>query len=61
MALWREKIGLTVEEKKTRDEARRNDIVRSNSFYTGKIGYRAHERIESADNRRAAGVYVNNF
>lgn len=38
-----------------------DNIIPQNSFFRGIRGYRINEHIESADNRRAADVYINNF
>ncbi len=53
---------LSLEEKKKRREARKSPISPQRSFYETKDGEgsRVNERIESAVNRRAAGVYVRN-
>lgn len=37
------------------------EIVPQNSFFKGIRGCRINEHIESADNRRSADVYINNF
>lgn len=61
MALWRKNMSMSTAERKARKNVPDNEVVRKNSFYTGELGSRPNERIESADNRRAAGVYVRNF
>lgn len=52
---------LSLAEKKKRRDARKSSISPNNSFYTQVETARVNERIESAVNRRAAGVYVQNF
>lgn len=55
---------LSLEEKKRRRAARRKayESAPPNSFHHQNPTYeRPNERIESAVNRRAAGVYVRNF
>lgn len=61
MALWRKNTAMSEAERKARQKKRENQIIRKNSFYTGELGTRTTERMESADNRRAAGIYVRNF
>lgn len=48
-------------EKERRRSARKKSICPTNSFYDKAKGGRSNERIESAVNRRAAGVYVQDF
>jgi len=52
---------MSLAERKKRRDARKSSISPKNSFYAQSEGERVNERIESAVNRRAAGVYVRNF
>mgnify|MGYP003307933769 CR=1 FL=1 len=70
MPLWRENTVLSETERKKRSLEREHyAIQRTNSFFSEyppkvkmiKKAYRPNERMESADNRRAAGIYVKNF
>lgn len=59
MALWRENMALSKEEKARRDKEReKKSIVREGSFFDGVEAFRLHGKIESASNRRAAKVYI---
>lgn len=69
MALWRENTALSQTERERREYERAQDITPTNSFFPGyppkvkvmKKARRVNERMESADNRRAAGIYVKNY
>ena len=61
MALWRKNMAMSTAERNARKKDRDNEVIRKNSFYTGELGNRPNERIECADNRRAAGIYVRNY
>ena len=62
MALWRENMALSKEERERREQEREKSIVREGSFFDMPAfrptrGYRL-DVIESASNRRAAKVYI---
>lgn len=66
MALWRKNTALSkskTEQKRKRKEREKDSIVQKGAFYHywEPLGFRTTERMESADNRRAAGIYVRNF
>lgn len=66
MALWRENTAMSKTEQDRRrrqKERERKSIIRKGAFYHywEPLGVRTTERMESADNRRAAGIYVRNF
>ena len=67
MALWRKNSSLSKAEqerrRKERGKCEKESVIRKGAFYHywEPLGSRTNERIESADNRRAAGIYVRNF
>lgn len=64
MALWRKNTALfKAEQERKRKEREEYPIVQKGAFYHywEPLDFRTNERIESADNRRAAGIYVRNF
>lgn len=66
MALWRKNTAMSKTEQARRrrqKERERKSIIRKGAFYHywEPLGVRTTERMESADNRRAAGIYVRNF
>ena len=64
MALWRKNMALSkIEQDRRRKEREKKSIIRKGAFYHywEPLGVRTTERIESADNRRAAGIYVRDF
>lgn len=64
MALWRKNTALSkAEQERRRKQREEKSIIRKGAFYHywEPLGVRDTERIESADNRRAAGIYVRNY
>ena len=67
MALWRKNSALSNAEqerrRKKREKREKESVIRKGAFYHywEPPGVRTTEHIESADNRRAAGIYVRNF
>ena len=64
MALWRKNMALSkAEQERKRKECEKESVVQRGAFYHywEPLGSRPNERIECADNRRAAGIYVRNF
>lgn len=60
MAIYRKNMEWSEEDKKQLRNKREWNITPRNSFYLGIIGRRPNEKFESAGNRRAADVYVQN-
>lgn len=63
MALWRKNMALSKAEQERKRKEREQPVIQKGAFYHywEPLGFRPNERIESADNRRAAGIYVRNF
>lgn len=60
MAMWRANTKLLESEKLKRNKDGEK-AIQSHSSDIIPVGFRKHARIDSADNRRAAGIYVKNF
>lgn len=60
MSLWRKNMQIPKEERDRKKAAKRKDIIRTNSFYVARSGKSCSDYIESPENRRAAGISIQN-
>ena len=60
MTLWRENMQIPKKEQERKEAQKRREIIRTNSFYVAGSGKKYSDYIESPENRRAAGISIQN-